>query len=86
MEVKGLTYKVVLLVFTIVFIFASSVLCSWARHFTLTVSLFTQEYKWVPVNNHENLTIMLGSYLPWTSIPFRRIVILLLRPDKLSGL
>ena len=24
------------------------VLCSWARHFTLTVLLFTQVYKWVP--------------------------------------
>ena len=23
------------------------VLCSWARHFTLTVPLSTQEYKWV---------------------------------------
>ena len=26
------------------------VLCSWARHFTLTVPLFIQVYKWVPVN------------------------------------
>ena len=26
------------------------VLSSWARHFTLTVSLSTQAYKWVPVN------------------------------------
>ena len=26
------------------------VLCSWARHFTLTVPLSTQEYKWVPAN------------------------------------
>ena len=26
-----------------------TVLCSWARHFTLTVPLSTQEYKWVPV-------------------------------------
>jgi len=25
-------------------------LCSWARHFTLTVPLFTQVYKWVPAN------------------------------------
>ena len=23
--------------------------CSWARHFTLIVPLFTQVYKWVPV-------------------------------------
>ena len=26
------------------------VLCSWARHFTLTVPLSTQVYKWVPEN------------------------------------
>ena len=26
------------------------VLCSWARHFTLTVPLSTQVYKWVPTN------------------------------------
>ena len=25
-------------------------LCSWARHFTLTVPLSTQKYKWVPAN------------------------------------
>ena len=30
------------------------VLCPWARHFTLTVPLSTQVYKWVPAN------IMLG--------------------------
>ena len=32
------------------------VLFSWARHFTLTVSLSTQVYKWVPANCWENLT------------------------------
>ena len=32
------------------------VLCSWARHFTLTVPLSTQEYKWVPTNCQGNLT------------------------------
>ena len=32
------------------------VLCSWARHFTLTVPLSTQEYKWVPANCWGNLT------------------------------
>ena len=32
------------------------VLCSWARHFTLTVPLSTQECKWVPVNCQGNLT------------------------------
>ena len=30
-------------------------LCSWARHFTLTVPPSTQVYKWVPV------TLMLGN-------------------------
>ena len=32
------------------------VLCSWARHFTLTVSLSTQVYKWVTANCCGNLT------------------------------
>ena len=41
------------------------VLCSWARHFTLTVPLSTQVYKWVPAN------LMLGVSLRWTSIPSR---------------
>ena len=42
------------------------VLCSWARHFTLTctVPLSTQGYKWVPAN------LMLGVTLRWTSIQF----------------
>ena len=44
----------------------------WARHFTLTVPLSTQVYKWVPVN------LMLGLTLWWTSIPSRgRVEILL---------
>ena len=34
-----------------------------ARHFTLTVPLSTQVYKWVPAN------LMLGVTLRWTSIP-----------------
>ena len=42
------------------------VLCSWARHFTFTVLLFTQVYKWVPAN------LMLGGTLRWTSIPSRQ--------------
>ena len=33
-----------------------TVLCSWARHFTLTVPLSTQKYKWVPANCQGNLT------------------------------
>ena len=32
------------------------VLCPWERHFTLTVLLSTQEYKWVPANCQGNLT------------------------------
>ena len=32
------------------------VLCSWARRFTLTVPLSTQEYKWVAANCQGNLT------------------------------
>ena len=31
-------------------------LCSWARHFTLTVPLSTQEYKWVPAKCQGYLT------------------------------
>ena len=41
------------------------VLCSWPRHFTLTVPLSTQVYKWVPAN------LMLGVTLQWTGIPSR---------------
>ena len=41
------------------------VLCSWARHFTLTVPLSTQVYRGVPAN------LMLGLTLRWTSIPSR---------------
>ena len=41
------------------------VLCSWAKHFTLTVPLSSQVYKWVPAN------WMLGVTLRWTSIPSR---------------
>ena len=40
-------------------------LCTWAEHFTLTVPLSTQVYKWVPAN------LMLGVTLRWTSIPSR---------------
>ena len=37
------------------------VLCSWARHLTLTMPLSTQVYKWVPAN------LMLG-VIPWHPI------------------
>ena len=47
------------------------VLCSWARHFTLTVPLSTQVYKWVPANCWRNLTRLRGSDLRWTNIPSR---------------
>ena len=42
------------------------VVCSWARHFTLTVPLSIQVYKWVLAN------LILGVALQWTSIPSRR--------------
>ena len=42
------------------------VLCSWAGHFTLTVPLSSQVYKWVPTN------LMLGIAPRWTSIPSKR--------------
>ena len=48
------------------------VACSWARHFTLIVPLFTQVYKWVPAN------LLLGVTLRWTSIPSRGGVEMLL--------
>jgi len=43
------------------------VLCSWAKHVTLTVPLSTEVYKWIPAN------LMLGGgvTLRWTSIPSR---------------
>ena len=41
------------------------VLCTWVRHFTPTVPLSIQVYKWVPAN------LMLGVTLRWTSIPSR---------------
>ena len=41
----------------------NTVLCSWVRHFTLTVPPSTQVYKWVLAN------LMLGVMLQWTSIP-----------------
>ena len=40
-------------------------LCSWARHFTLTVPLSTHVYKWVPAN------LMLGC-LPYNGLAFHR--------------
>ena len=43
------------------------VLCSWARHFILTVPLSTQVYKWVPANSMQGVT------LRWTSIPSRGV-------------
>jgi len=42
------------------------VLCTWARHLTLTVPLSTQMYKWLPAN------LMLEVTLPWNGIPSKR--------------
>ena len=44
---------------------ADIVLCSWARHFTLTAPLSTQVYKWVSAN------LMPGVTLRWAGIPSR---------------
>ena len=52
------------------------VLCSWARHFTLTVPLSTQEYKWVPANCWGKPNKLLGSDLRLASRP-RGVEILL---------
>ena len=41
------------------------VLCSWARHFTLTVPLSTQVYKWILANVMHRVTLW------WTNIPSR---------------
>jgi len=46
-----------------------TVLCSWARHLTLTVPLSTQEYKWVPANCWGNLTNCGGNDQGLASIP-----------------
>ena len=40
------------------------VLCSCARHFTLTVTLSAQEYKWVLANCQGNLTKCWGISIP----------------------
>ena len=42
------------------------VLCSWTRYFTLTLSLSTQEYIWVPVNCEGILTIYKAGNLRWS--------------------
>jgi len=44
------------------------VLCSWARHLTLTVPVSTQVYKWLPVNCWGKPNKMRGNDLRWTSI------------------
>ena len=47
-------------------------LCSWIRHLTLIVPLFTQVYNWVPANLLPRVT------LQWTRFPSRgRVKILL---------
>ena len=66
------------------------VLCSWARHFSLTVPVSTQVYKWVPANS------MLGGDLAVDQHPIQGGVEILLvascyrncdkrRPDELHG-
>ena len=72
-----------------------TVLCSWARHFTLTVSLSIQEYKWVPVICRGNLTNCWGVTCDGLASRPRGVEILLaascygnrdkLRPDEPVG-
>ena len=45
-----------------------AVLCSWARHFTLSVPLSTQEYKWLPANCWGKPNKLRQNVLQWTSI------------------
>ena len=45
-----------------------TVLCSWARHLTLTVPLSTQECKLVPVNRWGKPNKLRGNDLQWASI------------------
>ena len=57
------------------------VLCSWARHFTLTVPLSTQVHKWVPEN------LMLGPGNPALDLHpnHGRVVILLVASCYRNG-
>lgn len=48
-----------------------NVLCSWARHFTLKVSLLTQEHKWVQAKCQGSLVKSWGIALCWSGIPSR---------------
>ena len=43
------------------------VLCSWTRHFTQTMPLSTQVYKWVPAK------LTLGATPRWTTISFKEV-------------
>ena len=45
-----------------------AVLCSWARHFTLSVPLSTQEYEWLPANCWGKPNKLRRNDLRWTSI------------------
>ena len=47
------------------------VLCSWATHFTLTVPLFAQVYKWAPANCWGDMTNCAEVNCERTSIPSR---------------
>ena len=57
------------------------VLCSWARHLTLTVPLSTQVYKWVLANCWGKPNKLQGSDLRWTSIPSIIIIVVLVTPQ-----
>ena len=62
------------------------VLCSWARHFTLTVPLFTQKYKWVSANCWKNLTYCGGVTCDGLASHLWGVEILLATWDKIQQL
>ena len=49
-----------------------NVLCSLAKHFTVTVPLSTREYKWIVANCQRGAMKCWGVNLQWSGIPSRR--------------
>ena len=48
-----------------------TVLCSWTRHFTITVPLSTQEHKWVPSLGADELSLGQPDKLGRSQVPAR---------------
>ena len=49
-----------------------NVLCSLAKHFTVTVPLSIREYKWIAANCQRGAMKCLGVNLQWSGIPSSR--------------